>query len=146
MEDLTVLNVTPDHLSHTSDHFDRLYEYAIQLIKSGNAYTDDTEQGQVVFCTFFVHQHKLIDSQMRQERMDGIASKHRDDLIEDNLHHFDEMKAATPDGLRWCLRAKISVTDNNKALRDPVIYRCNLVPHHRTGYVNIFRLVGKFAC
>jgi glutamyl-tRNA synthetase len=72
---------------------------------------------------------------MRQERMDGIASKHRDDNVKDNLMHFEQMKAGTPEGRRWCIRAKISVDDNNKALRDPVIYRCNLLPHHRTGYV-----------
>ncbi len=72
---------------------------------------------------------------MRKERMDGIASAHRNDSIEENLKHFAEMTAASPEGLRWCLRAKLSVDDNNKALRDPVIYRCNTLPHHRTGCV-----------
>jgi glutamyl-tRNA synthetase len=71
---------------------------------------------------------------MREERFNGIPSKHRDDSVEDNLKHFEEMKAATTEGQRWCIRAKISVDDPNKALRDPVIYRCNLLPHHRTGY------------
>ncbi|KAG6844929.1 glutamate--tRNA ligase [Tephrocybe sp. NHM501043] len=65
--------------------------------------------------------------------MKGIASAHRDDSVEENIKHFDEMKAGTEEGLRWCLRAKMSVDDPNKALRDPVIYRCNLLPHHRTG-------------
>jgi glutamyl/glutaminyl-tRNA synthetase len=71
---------------------------------------------------------------MRQERFDGIASKHRDDSVEDNLKHFEEMKHGTEEGLRWCIRAKMSVDNPNKALRDPVIYRCNILPHHRTGY------------
>ncbi len=70
---------------------------------------------------------------MRTERFDGIASKHRDDSVEDNLKHFAEMTAGSEEGLRWCLRAKMSVDDPNKALRDPVIYRCNTLPHHRTG-------------
>lgn len=70
---------------------------------------------------------------MREERGKGIASAHRDDSVEDNLKHFAEMKSGTPEGLRWCLRAKISVDDQNKTLRDPVIYRCNIIPHHRTG-------------
>lgn len=73
--------------------------------------------------------------QMRDERFKGIASKHRDATVEENLKQFDEMKSGTPEGLRWCIRAKISVDDPNKALRDPVIYRCNPLPHHRTGYV-----------
>ena len=72
---------------------------------------------------------------MRDERFKGIASKHRDATVEKNLKQFDEMKTGTPEGLRWCIRAKISVDDLNKALRDPVIYRCNPLPHHRTGYV-----------
>jgi glutamyl-tRNA synthetase len=71
---------------------------------------------------------------MRDERFKGITSAHRDDSVEDNLAHFDEMKAGSAEGLRWCIRAKISVDDPNKALRDPVIYRCNILPHHRTGY------------
>jgi glutamyl-tRNA synthetase len=70
---------------------------------------------------------------MRDERFNGIASKRRDATVEENLKQFNEMKAGTPEGLRWCIRAKISVDDPNKALRDPVIYRCNPVPHHRTG-------------
>lgn len=86
------------------------------MIKSGKAYTDNTAQ-----------------LQMREERMNGIASAHRDDSIESNLEHFAQMQAGSEEGLKWCLRAKISVDDPNKAMRDPVIYRCNLEPHHRTG-------------
>ena len=70
---------------------------------------------------------------MRQERFDGIASRHREDSVEDSLKHFAEMKQGTEEGLRWCIRAKLSVDNPNKAMRDPVIYRCNLLPHHRTG-------------
>lgn len=70
---------------------------------------------------------------MREERMDGIASKRRDNSVEENLKHFDEMRSGTEDGLKWCIRAKISVDNPNKAMRDPVIYRCNVLPHHRTG-------------
>lgn len=72
---------------------------------------------------------------MRQQRFDGIASAHRDDSVEDNLKHFAEMTTGSEEGQRWCLRAKMSVDDPNKALRDPVIYRCNITPHHRTGFV-----------
>jgi glutamyl-tRNA synthetase len=73
---------------------------------------------------------------MRAERMDGIASQRRDSSTADNLSRFEEMKKGTEEGLRWCIRAKMSVDDANKALRDPVIYRCNTTPHHRTGYTD----------
>lgn len=82
---------------------------------------------------------------MREERGKGIPSKHRDDSVEDNLKHFTEMTAGSDEGLRWCLRAKISVDNNNKALRDPVIYRCNTLPHHRTGYAFSFNTDRYFA-
>ncbi|KAK7545070.1 glutamyl-tRNA synthetase [Phyllosticta citribraziliensis] len=116
IEDLALMGIKPDKTTHTSDYFQELYEYCIQLIKEGNAYADDTEQ-----------------EQMRKERMDGIASKRRDASVEENLAHFEEMKKATEEGTRWCIRAKLSVDDPNKALRDPVVYRCNPQEHHRTG-------------
>ncbi|EPQ57869.1 glutamyl-tRNA synthetase [Gloeophyllum trabeum ATCC 11539] len=116
LEDLALLDIHGDAISHTSDYFDKLYELGVKMIETGKAYADDTVQ-----------------EQMRAERMDGIASKHRDDSVEDNLKHFAEMKAGTEEGLRWCIRAKISVDNPNKALRDPVIYRCNVLTHHRTG-------------
>ncbi|KAL4067745.1 tRNA synthetases class I, catalytic domain-containing protein [Scleroderma yunnanense] len=129
LEDLKLLNIEGDKISHTSDYFDTIYNLAIQLIMAGNAYTDDTEQAQ-----------------MREERGKGIPSAHRDDPVEENLRHFAEMKAGTQDGVRWCLRAKISVDDQNKALRDPVIYRCNLTPHHRTGEKWKIYPTYDFAC
>jgi glutamyl-tRNA synthetase len=47
LEDLRLLDIKGDRVTHTSDYFDLLYDYAIQLIRSGNAYADDTEQLQV---------------------------------------------------------------------------------------------------
>jgi glutamyl-tRNA synthetase len=71
---------------------------------------------------------------MREERGKGIASRRRDATVEENLSRFEEMTKGTEEGVRWCLRAKMSVDNPNKAMRDPVIYRCNHDPHHRTGY------------
>ncbi|VVT50812.1 uncharacterized protein SAPINGB_P002888 [Magnusiomyces paraingens] len=116
VEDLELLGIKGDMVTHSSDYFDTMYDYAIQLIKEGKAYVDDTPV-----------------EKMREERGEGIASARRDRTVEENLKFFDEMKNATEIGLKSTLRAKISVDDNNKALRDPVIYRTNLTPHHRTG-------------
>ena len=117
LEDLELLGIKGDALSYTSDHFDLLYDYAVKLIKQGDAYVDDTPQ-----------------ETMREQRGEGIASARRDRPLEENLQLFtEEMRNATEIGLQNCLRAKMSVDDNNKALRDPVIYRCNITPHHRTG-------------
>ncbi|KAL1955191.1 hypothetical protein VTO42DRAFT_8956 [Malbranchea cinnamomea] len=114
--DLSLLGIYPDKISFSSDYFQVMYDYCVQLIKAGKAYADDTEV-----------------EVMRDERMNGIASKRRDETVENNLARFAEMKTGSEEGQRWCIRAKISVDDVNKALRDPVIYRCNLTPHHRTG-------------
>ncbi|SCV72989.1 BQ2448_6914 [Microbotryum intermedium] len=116
IQDLALLGVKADATSYTSDYFDVLQRYCVQIIKQGNAYADDTEQ-----------------EKMRDQRMNGIPSDRRDTSVEDNLAHFAEMATGSEEGRRWCIRAKISVDDPNKAMRDPVIYRCNLLPHHRTG-------------
>lgn len=116
VEDLALMGIKPDQISYTSDYFQQLYEFCVRLIKEGHAYADDTLQ-----------------EKMRDERMNGIASARRNESVEDNLARFEEMKTGSEEGLRWCIRAKMSVDDPNKAMRDPVIYRCNPEAHHRTG-------------
>ncbi|RYP37978.1 hypothetical protein DL767_002706 [Monosporascus sp. MG133] len=117
IEDLALMGVKPDFVSYTSDYFDHIYEKCLTLIKGGNAYADDTDV-----------------ETMRDERGKGVASKRRERTVEENLRIFDEMKNGTEEGLKNCIRAKISVDNPNKAMRDPVVYRCNPNdPHHRTG-------------
>ena len=116
IEDLALMGIKPDKTSYTSDYFEELYQSCIKIIKEGNAYCDDTEK-----------------EEMQRRRWHGIKSERRDSTVEDNLARYEEMKKGTIEGLRWCVRAKISVDDGNKALRDPVIYRCNPENHHRTG-------------
>lgn len=116
VEDLALMGIRPDKTSYTSDYFDELYQYCITMLQQGKAYVDDTE---------------LL--QMREERMNGVASKNRDASVETNLAHFNEMKEGSEEGVKWCVRAKMSVDNPNKAMRDPVIYRCNPTEHHRTG-------------
>ncbi|GAA6011598.1 hypothetical protein JCM10207_002674 [Rhodosporidiobolus poonsookiae] len=116
VEDLALLGIRADATSYTSDYFDQLQQYAVEMIKRGKAYADDTEQ-----------------EVMRDQRMNGIPSARRESSVEDSLARFAEMATGSAEGRRWCLRAKISFSDPNKAMRDPVIYRTNDLPHHRTG-------------
>lgn len=82
---------------------------------------------------------------MRAQRMDGIPSGNREMSPEDTLARFAEMATGSEEGRRWCIRAKISFSDPNKAMRDPVIYRGNPLPHHRTGCVLASRQRGEKA-
>lgn len=83
---------------------------------------------------------------MRDERMNGIASSRRDRSVQENLRIFEEMQKASEEGIKNCVRAKISVDDPNKAMRDPVIYRCNPTTHHRTGDKYKIYPTYDFAC
>jgi glutamyl-tRNA synthetase len=130
VEDLALMGIKADTLTYTSDYFDYLYDMCKKLITMGKAYADDTDQ-----------------ETMRAQRMDGIPSKRRDRSIEENLRIFEEMKQASQEGLAHCMRAKLSFDNPNKAMRDPVIYRCNIEnSHHRTGRKwNIYPMYD-FAC
>jgi len=90
--------------------------------------------------------------------MDGIESKSRNRSVEDNLRIFKEMKLGSEEvhplpftwlihkGRKFCVRAKISIDNKNKALRDPVIFRCNDAVHHRTGDKYKMYPTYDFAC
>ncbi|KAL9027587.1 MAG: hypothetical protein Q9196_003910 [Gyalolechia fulgens] len=129
VEDLALMGIKPDKTSYTSNYFQELYDQCVKLLKAGKAYSDDTER-----------------EAMQHERMHGIASKRRDASVEENLARFEEMKKGTGEGVRWCVRAKMSVDNPNKAMRDPVIYRCNPQAHHRTGEQWKIYPTYDFAC
>jgi glutaminyl-tRNA synthetase len=104
---------------YASDYFDRLHQFALQIIKAGKAYVCD-----------------LNADQMREYRgtltEPGRNSPFRDRSIGENLDLFERMKAGEfPDGART-LRAKIDMASPNLNLRDPVMYRILHAPHHRT--------------
>ena len=115
VRDLARLNIKPASVSHTSDHFEKIKEIAYRMIKEGLAYVDPSPQEE---------QQKL-----RFEKKDG---PHRNASVEENLRLFDEMHRGSEEGLKCCLRAKINMQSNNGSMRDPTIYRCNLVPHAQT--------------
>jgi len=109
-----------DRLFYASDYFDQLYEWAVQLIKSGNAYVCD-----------------LTSDQVREYRgtltEPGKESPWRNRPIEENLDLFERMRAGEfPDGSRT-LRARIDMASKNLNMRDPVMYRILHAEHHRTG-------------
>ncbi|MEK6665632.1 MAG: glutamine--tRNA ligase/YqeY domain fusion protein [candidate division NC10 bacterium] len=108
------------HLYHASDYFDRLYEWAVQLIKAGRAYVDD-----------------LTADEMRETRgtltQPGSESLYRNRSVEENLDLFERMRRGEfPDGTKT-LRAKIDMAAGNLNLRDPVMYRIRRTSHQRTG-------------
>lgn len=129
LKDCELLGIKPDQVTYTSDYFQDLYDRAVQMIKDGNAYADNTPQ-----------------EQLQKERMEKIESAHRNDSIEDNLAHFEEMKKGSEEGKKWFIRAKLDMSSNNGAMRDPVIYRCNPDAHHRTGTTWKVYPTYDFAC
>ncbi|MBI4720201.1 MAG: glutamine--tRNA ligase/YqeY domain fusion protein [Chitinivibrionia bacterium] len=109
-----------DRLFFASDYFDRLYEYAVQLIKLGKAYVCD-----------------LTADEIREYRgtltEPGKESPDRNRSVEENLDLFERMRHGEfPDGART-LRAKIDMASGNLNMRDPVMYRIKHAHHHRTG-------------
>ena len=114
LRDLASLGVKPDAISHSSDHFDACQIYARKLIADGHAFMDDTEQ-----------------EAMQAERRDRVESKRRGQSPAEALKWFEKMLAGTAP--EWCLRAKIDMSSDNGTLRDPVLYRHNATPHHKTG-------------
>lgn len=130
LEDLALLGVKGDRLTHTSDYFPQIEAYCEQMLREGTAYADNTLQ-----------------EQMRDERFHGIESKCRSQTPEENLRLWALMKEGGEVGLTYCIRAKIDMSCPNKALRDPVMYRCNIaVPHHRTGFTYKVYPTYDFAC
>lgn len=114
--DLKTMGVVAHKVSHSSDHFATCEKYAKMLITNGQAYMDCTEQ-----------------ETMQAERMEKKESKYRNTLPKENLELFDKLLAGDPAATSYCLRAKIDMSSVNGTMRDPVIYRYNATPHHRTG-------------
>lgn len=103
-----------------SDYFGQLYEFAIELIKKGLAYVDDSSPEEI--------------SEMKgTPNKPGVESPYRNRPVEENLELFEGMKNGDfPDGSR-VLRAKVDMTSPNMHMRDPIIYRIKHEHHHRTG-------------
>ena len=109
-----------EHLYFASDHFDKLHQFAVDLIEKGKAYVDDLDQEQIR-----KYRGTLTEP--------GIESPFRDRSVEDNLALFRGMKNGEFEEGTKVLRAKIDMASGNINMRDPVLYRILKAPHHRTG-------------
>ena len=108
-----------DRLFFASDYFDKMYEYALDLIKKGSAYIDDQQSDQI--------------SQTRGTLTSpGKNSPYRDRPIEENLDLFQRMKQGEFKNGEKVLRAKIDMAHPNLNMRDPIIYRILHASHHNT--------------
>ena len=109
-----------DREFYASNYFDKLYEYAEQLIKMGKAYVDD-----------------LTADEIREYRgtltQPGRASPYRNRSVEENLDLFRRMRAGEFADGTHVLRAKIDMASPNLVMRDPTLYRIRHATHHRTG-------------
>jgi len=104
----------------TSDYFESLYQFAIQLIRDGKAFVDDSSAEEIA-----AGKGSLIEP--------GKDSPFRNRSVEENEQLFSEMRAGKyPDGAK-VLRARIDMAHPNLLMRDPVIYRIKHAHHHRTG-------------
>ena len=109
-----------EHLYHASDYFERLYDWAVHLIRNGDAYVDDQSADESR-----ANRGTLTDP--------GVDSPWRDRSVDENLDLFARMRAGEfPDGTR-VLRARIDMASPNINLRDPVLYRIVHATHPRTG-------------
>jgi glutaminyl-tRNA synthetase len=105
---------------YASDYFDKLYDLAVELIKQGLAYVDDSSAEEIAI-------------QKGTPTEPGVANQYRSRSVEENLQLFAEMKDGKyPDGAK-VLRAKVDMASTNMHLRDPLMYRIKHTHHHRTG-------------
>lgn len=109
-----------DHLYFASDYYQKLYEFALQLIRDGKAYV----------CHLSAEQTREYRGTLKEP---GQDSPFRNRSVEENLTLFQQMKNGDLAEGECVLRAKIDMASPNITLRDPTIYRIRKVPHHRTG-------------
>jgi len=120
MEDIKWLGFHWENLYFASDHFPKLYEFALVLIKKGLAYVDDSTAEEIA-------------AQKGTPTTPGTESPYRNRSIEENLELFERMKNGEfPEGSK-VLRAKIDMSSPNMHMRDPIMYRIKYDTHHRTG-------------
>lgn len=105
---------------YTSDYFETLYSYAVELIKKGLAYVDDSTAEEIA-------------AAKGTPTEPGVATPYRSRSIAENLTLFADMRAGKYQDGEKVLRAKIDLASPNMHMRDPLLYRIKHAHHHRTG-------------
>lgn len=119
-EDIKWLGFSWNEELYTSDYFDTLYQYAVDLINKGLAYVDDSTSDEIA-------------AMKGTPTEPGIDNQYRSRSIEENLALFTDMKAGKYKDGEKVLRAKIDMAHTNMLMRDPIIYRIKHAHHHRSG-------------
>ena len=119
-QDIEWLGFKWGNIYHASDYFQKLWDFAIRLIKEGKAYVDEQTSEQIA-------------AQKGTPTQPGVESPYRNRPIEESLQLFEKMNSGEiPEGA-MVLRAKIDMANSNMHFRDPIIYRIINKEHHRTG-------------
>ena len=120
LNDIRWLGFTWEHIYYASDYFQKLWDFALWMIRQGYAYVDEQTAEQIA-------------EQKGTPTTAGMASPYRDRPIEENLKLFEKMN--TPEAVEgsMVLRAKLDMANPNMHFRDPIMYRIIQTPHHRTG-------------
>ena len=119
-EDVAWLGFRWTELLFASDYFERIFQFAVQLIRQGQAYVDSLTADEIR-----EHRGTLTEP--------GRNSRYRDRPVDENLDLFARMKAGEFADGEHVLRAKIDMASPNLNMRDPTLYRIRHAAHHRTG-------------
>ncbi len=119
-KDIAWLGFQWDKELYASDYFDKLYEWAIKMIKEGKAYVDEQSQDE-------------INKQKGTPTEPGIESPYRNRPAQESLDLLERMRKGELDEGAMVLRAKIDMASPNMHMRDPIMYRILHKAHHRTG-------------
>ena len=119
-EDIEWLGFKWGNIYHASDYFQKLWDFAVRLIKEGKAYVDEQSSEEIA-------------AQKGTPTQPGVESPYRNRPIEENLALFEKMNTGEIAEGAMVLRAKIDMANPNMHFRDPIIYRIINKEHHRTG-------------
>ena len=120
LQDISWLGFKWGNIYYASDYFERLWDFALWMIRNGHAYVDEQTAEQIA-------------EQKGTPTEPGTASPYRDRPVEESLRLFEQMNSPEAEEGSMVLRAKIDMANPNMHFRDPIIYRIIKTPHHRTG-------------